>query len=796
VLRDYQSAATDAAISWCKYKDTPCIIDIATGGGKSHIITALAEHYYKLGERVCILAHRKELLEQSGAKMTVPFGYYSASVGEKNVTERVIIAGIQSIYNKSLEKFDVIIIDECFVGDTKIKTIHGDKNIDCIKQGDLVLSASGYNKVLSTFCKNESNFYEIKLSNGKFTRCTADHPFFTQEGWKKAADLVVGTNLYSEEKLQELWSGFLSASKNEAFLLGKEEVLLSILLEEIGKSNVYHNPSKENDGFIKKNRTQAENSWGKWERINNTSDSYIKNLTEWLDGGICHKNKKTAWLWLSNLLQSGFSKSTKNDNNRNRWSKSLWESQKIRQKERRFSSYVRVEDIQIIKSASPESVYNLRVDGHPSYFANGVLVHNCHRVPNNDELGQYWQFINANKPCKVIGLSATPHRLQGGLLGWGEIIYEAKYPLLLKLGHLAPITNKVRNTPDLSAVKLVAGEYNEGLLSHVMEDPRLIEAAVKNIMAYGADRRSVLIFCVGVKHAELLAHHIPGCSVATLTGDTPKSQREDILLAFKERRLKYLINCEILLEGFDAPNVDMIACLRPTKSKALWEQMLGRGVRKHPSKENCFLLDMAGNLMEHGGLGTPYRDKVKREREKPPGRICPECETYCPISAKQCDDCGYEFPKEDPHKANHNLNADTKSGAVYEGHIEIYEVRGVSYCEHISKKNTHSLRVDYFCNTKYGKISEWYSPHHENDWARGKVVKLFSERGEPLLFDPKEYSMEELLFKCESLRSPIRITVDHKEKFPRVISYEFSKESGSSDTASVDTLLEGDSIPF
>src|ERR1700758_5045034 len=114
MLREYQQNAVDAAILWHKYKDTPCIIDVATGGGKTWVIRALIEHYYKLGQRICLLAHRKELLEQSGEIIDVPFGYYSASIGEKVTDAQVIVAGIQSIYNKDIfEKFDIIICDEC-----------------------------------------------------------------------------------------------------------------------------------------------------------------------------------------------------------------------------------------------------------------------------------------------------------------------------------------------------------------------------------------------------------------------------------------------------------------------------------------------------------------------------------------------------------------------------------------------------------------------------------------------------------------------------------------------------------
>lgn len=519
MLRDYQLAAVDAIKTWCTYKESPCIANIATGGGKTHIINALAEYFYSLGQRVCILAHRKELLEQTGDKLNIPFGYYSASLGEKDTESSVIIAGIQSIFNKELDKFDVIIVDE------------------------------------------------------------------------------------------------------------------------------------------------------------------------------------------------------------------------------------------------------------------------CHHLPNSDELGRYWQFIVNHQPCKLIGLTATPYRLGSGLLSWGEIVYEASYKALLEHGYLTKITNKVKDTPDLSKVKLVAGEYNEGLLANVMEDPELIDAAVKNIISYGLSRNSVLIFCVNVAHAEILTQRMQenGLDAAVLHGQTPQSERDAILQDFKDGKLKHLINCEILLEGFDAPNVDMIVCLRPTKSKSLWEQMLGRGVRKHQGKEDCFLLDMAGNLMEHGGLGSPIKDKSKKEYEKSNGKICPECETFTePATIRVCPECNFHWPEPEAPKASHSYTADTESSPVYDIILE-YMVNDVFYREHTNKKNGNkSIKVSYKCNYKYGAIDEWISPHSESDFARSKAKQFMKERGLVLPDDFKYYTLEQLISYCPDMKKPIKIVVNHSEKFPRIIRYIYEETSGAS----------------
>jgi DNA repair protein RadD len=537
MLRGYQQNAVDYAIKWLEYKDTPAIISMATGGGKSHVIAALAEHYYLRQKRVAILAHRKELLVQNGGKLTIPHGYCSASLGDSDLHLPVIVGGIQTIVRRQFQPFDVILVDE------------------------------------------------------------------------------------------------------------------------------------------------------------------------------------------------------------------------------------------------------------------------CHRMPNNTEISQYWDFINRNAGAKLAGLSATPYRMNGGKLAWGEIVYEADYNLLLKGGFVAPLTNKVKHQPDLADIKVTAGDYNLDELSHYMEDPALIDSAVKHIVGYGDGRNSILIFCVSIAHANLLnaAMKANGLSCAVISGDTPSGERERVLRAFRDGSLKHLINCEILLEGFDAPNIDMIVCLRPTKSKSLWVQMLGRGVRLHAAKENCLVIDMAGNLQEHGGIGTPYFAPSKRESKQPKGRICPSCEEFCEPRAKDCGSCGYVFEVIDPPKASHNHKADTKNNAISNPPQRIM-VTSVTYAHHISRKtNNKSIKVMYHSpEVKYGYVAEYLSCWHTNEWARGKAHQWFKERGKDIYGGIEQYSAEDLLHYANGeLKKPTAIWVDYSGEFPRIKSYEWAeKQNRGGDSAGIGEVLDGDYIAF
>lgn len=415
-----------------------------------------------------------------------------------------------------------------------------------------------------------------------------------------------------------------------------------------------------------------------------------------------------------------------------------------------------------ITVAQIQSIYSQKLD-----HLDVIIVDECHMLPNSKDLGQYWTLINKHPQAFLVGLSATPYRLKGGCLDWGTEVYKIGYQPLLDAGYLAPLSNKLCDAPDLSSVEVRLGEYVESQLANIMEDPALIDAAIRAIAAYSHNRHSCLIFCVSVNHANLIVHALnnSGIPAHLITGETNQGEREDIIDQFKAEfgEVRYIVNVNVLSVGFDAPNVDMIVCLRPTKSKALWEQMIGRGVRIADGKTNCLLVDMAGNLEEHGPLGSPFREKAKKET-KSNGKICPECEEYVPPLTKECPACGYQWPEPERPKVAHEYVANGAAATIYSDVIT-YDVRWVKYKKHLSKKGNETLMVSYGCDHgKYGNIAEWI--------MKDKLRKFYKERGNEI--GPiEEYSWDDLLWHAESLKQPTKITVDHSKEFPRIIRYEW-----------------------
>ena len=186
-----------------------------------------------------------------------------------------------------------------------------------------------------------------------------------------------------------------------------------------------------------------------------------------------------------------------------------------------------------------------------------------------------------------------------------DIAYEVSIRDLIDHGYLCPLISKMTNlTLDVGGVGSRGGEFIAGQLQAAVDRESITRAAIDEILAYGEGRRSWLLFCSGVEHAThvALALRDRGVSCATIFGDTPSAERDRIIAAFKRGEIRALASMGVLTTGFNAPAVDLIAMLRPTKSTGLYVQMAGRGTRLAPGKENCLVLDFAGNVARHGPI--------------------------------------------------------------------------------------------------------------------------------------------------------------------------------------------------
>ena len=169
------------------------------------------------------------------------------------------------------------------------------------------------------------------------------------------------------------------------------------------------------------------------------------------------------------------------------------------------------------------------------------------------------------------------------------------------------IFTTVRLPADLSNVrKAPTGDFQTASLSNVVNTPELNEIAVRSWLARASDRKSTLVFCVDVQHLVDLTATFQrhGVSARFVTGTTHNVDRAETIRAFKAREFSVLLNCGVFTEGTDIPNIDCVLVCRPTRSRNLLVQMIGRGVRLYEGKQNCHVIDMVASL-EEGIVTTP-----------------------------------------------------------------------------------------------------------------------------------------------------------------------------------------------
>jgi superfamily II DNA or RNA helicase len=199
----------------------------------------------------------------------------------------------------------------------------------------------------------------------------------------------------------------------------------------------------------------------------------------------------------------------------------------------------------------------------------------------------------------LLGCTATPHRLDRQSLAH---LFECEaYRLGLREmiddGWLCPIVGRrVETSVDLSGVKTTAGDFAPGELAAAVNcrERSLVALEYWQQVAKG---RPTLAFCVDVAHAEDTAtlFNERGVRAAVISGRTQPEERPELLRRFTAGEIEVLCNCQILTEGVDLPCVSCILMLRPTKSEALYSQMLGRGVRLFPGKDHLLVIDLVDN---------------------------------------------------------------------------------------------------------------------------------------------------------------------------------------------------------
>lgn len=292
-----------------------------------------------------------------------------------------------------------------------------------------------------------------------------------------------------------------------------------------------------------------------------------------------------------------------------------------------YSASVGRKNINRITFATIGSVMNHMDDF--AHFRN-IMIDECHGV--NSKAGQYKEFIEA-ADRRVIGLTATPYRLvsyRGGSMLkfltrtkpriFSDVLYYCQISDLLAKGYLANLHYYDCTAIDMSRVQSnsTGADFDDKSLKEEYKRSGFYDKLTSTTMRVlrpksGIPRNGVLTFTRYIEEAESLVGKLRSVGINSdiVTGETPKKERESILTQFKAGRIKVVANVGTLTTGFDYPELDTVILGRPTKSLALYYQMVGRAIRPHDGKDG-WIVDLCGTYRRFGNVAD-----LKIDREAP-----------------------------------------------------------------------------------------------------------------------------------------------------------------------------------
>jgi len=235
-----------------------------------------------------------------------------------------------------------------------------------------------------------------------------------------------------------------------------------------------------------------------------------------------------------------------------------------------------------------------------------VVVDEAHHATADS----YQAILNALDYKLLLGVTATPDRGDGlGLDGvFDEITWNYDILWGITNGFLCNVRAlRVRvEALDLTKVKMQRGDFAQGQAGQALEDAHAPEAIVAAWAKHASERRTI-VFTPTVEVARLVAaeYRRTGVRAAFVYAGTPLEERRAMLRSFSAGDIQVIANCGVLTEGFDEPRADCIVVARPTKSRALFTQMIGRGTRKHPDKLDLLVLDVVGGSDMHSLVTVP-----------------------------------------------------------------------------------------------------------------------------------------------------------------------------------------------
>lgn len=342
--------------------------------------------------------------------------------------------------------------------------------------------------------------------------------------------------------------------------------------------------------------------------------------------------------------------------------------------------------------------------------ADLIIIDEAHHATANS----YKKIIEKYPDAAVIGLTATPFRLDGSGLGnlFDDSVRVATIEDLTAKGFLVPVRYWAHHTPTMQGVKKARGDYDLSGFNAA----KLLGDPIASYMAVGKGARAIA-FCVNVEHSKLMAvqFNMAGIPAESLDANTPNADRIKTLEDFASGKITVLTNCGILGEGYDCPAAEVVIIARPTLSLGLHLQQIGRVLRTSPGKTEARVIDHAGNVQRHGFIKDVEADlssgiAKKKDGQKISLRTCKQCFAILPAGTLECPACRYIFPRPEPPKIQKAAVAEVfkEPGTVwtpkgYKGPREYYWYQ----LQRCYENNWKPGRAAHLFKTKFGRWPTW-----------------------------------------------------------------------------------------
>jgi len=287
-----------------------------------------------------------------------------------------------------------------------------------------------------------------------------------------------------------------------------------------------------------------------------------------------------------------------------------------------------------------------------SFFVNAglVMIDEGHHT-----LSATYQRALAKYPdVPVIAVTATPTLSSGVGMGnyFDSIVQPVSVQELIDGGYLVPGIYYGPSPPDLSKIKIIAGDYEKKTLGEAMTKPKIVGDVIENWQKLAGGKQT-MVFAVNVAHSKALqeAFERVGVVAVHLDAYSDDAEREKVLSDFKLKSVQVIINVGLFTEGTDIPEIECVSLARPVKSLGALLQMVGRGARPHPGKEDFIVIDHGGMVADLGfyedeikwslsGKKITAKKKIVREKEKKI-RTCDMCMTL--FTGSTCPRCGMKI---------------------------------------------------------------------------------------------------------------------------------------------------------